>query len=62
MTDTIKVGDVVLLKSGSPLMTVTQVGEAHITGRMTVWCSWFDQKMTPQNSTFPVDAVRKDDE
>jgi uncharacterized protein YodC (DUF2158 family) len=40
MTDTFKIGDVVKLKSGSPKMTVTAVGDQ--LGTAKVWCSWFD--------------------
>ena len=36
MADTIKVGDVVQLKSGSPSMTVTG------TDNHTAWCTWYD--------------------
>ena len=36
MTDQIKVGDVVQLKSGGPKMTVASIDEK---GR--AWCSWF---------------------
>ena len=62
MAGEIEIGDVVFLKSGSPAMTVTSVGEAHMTGKMTVWCSWFDHKMSPQTGTFPLAAVKKEDE
>ncbi|ECC5188657.1 YodC family protein [Salmonella enterica] len=37
-----KVGDLVRLKSGGPLMTVEQVGESAMTGGEAVWCVWFE--------------------
>lgn len=37
MADSFNVGDVVQLKSGGPLMTVTEVEDT------TVWCVWFDK-------------------
>jgi uncharacterized protein YodC (DUF2158 family) len=51
-----KAGDVVRVKSGGPQMTVTQTGEAHMTGEPTVWCVWFDgtKKM---DDTFAPDAL-----
>ena len=52
-----KPGDVVKLKSGSPKMTVTSVGDR--LGTLSVWCSWFDEKNKPQNEVFPVEAVVK---
>lgn len=60
MSEQFQVGDVVRLKSGSPAMTVTNVGETAMTGVMSVWCAWFDQKMAQQTATFPVGAVEKD--
>ncbi|MDP1630205.1 MAG: DUF2158 domain-containing protein [Caulobacter sp.] len=53
-----QIGDVVRLKSGSPAMTITQVGEAHMTGQPTVWCVWFDSK-GQQTGSFPLGAVEK---
>jgi uncharacterized protein YodC (DUF2158 family) len=58
VSDSIQVGDVVRLKSGSPNMTVTSVGE-DLGGTMTVWCAWFDQKAAQQSGAFPLLAVEK---
>lgn len=55
-----QIGDVVRLKSGGPAMTVTNVGEAAMTGKQTVWCMWFDTK-GQQNGSFPLGAVEKDE-
>ena len=43
MTENFDVGDIVKLKSGSPNMTVEEVGldASHI---LRVWCSWYDGK------------------
>jgi len=56
MTETFQVGDVVRLKSGSPKMTVTQVGEDALTGSHSVWCAWF-VSTKQETGTFPVGAV-----
>lgn len=53
------IGDVVQLKSGGPVMTVTSVGDSY--GTPTVWCVWFDLK-GQQNGTFPPAALRKEEE
>jgi len=41
MPDQFKPGDVVMLKSGGPKMTVNAVGE-QFGGAIRVWCDWFD--------------------
>jgi uncharacterized protein YodC (DUF2158 family) len=61
MATPIQVGDVVRLKSGGPAMTVTQVGEAAMSGVPSVWCAWFDQKQSQQKGTFPLGTVEKED-
>ncbi len=57
----IVVGDVVVLKSGSPDMTVTSAGE-NMAGVQTVWCAWFDNKAIQQSGSFPMLAVMKVEE
>jgi uncharacterized protein YodC (DUF2158 family) len=50
-----RIGDVVKLKSGGPLMTVTNPGST--TGEhAVVSCSWFDGT-TPHASVFPPDTL-----
>lgn len=49
---TVKVGDVVVLKSGGPDMTVTEAGREHAI------CTWFDEKKAVQKGTFPNDSLR----
>lgn len=56
--DDLKTGDVVQLKSGGPRMTVTQVGEAAMTGRKTVWCIWFD-RTTKLDGDFPPETLER---
>jgi len=46
----VKVGDVVVLKSGGPLMTVEQVG-------LTVKCTWFVQNVH-QTGLFSGESLR----
>jgi uncharacterized protein YodC (DUF2158 family) len=52
----IKEGEVVVLKSGGPNMTVTAVGDNY--GVLTAWCAWFDGKK-PCNEIFPVTSLQK---
>jgi uncharacterized protein YodC (DUF2158 family) len=51
MADRFKPGDIVALKAGGPLMTVTKVDG----GR--VWCEWFDGKV-PQARFFDETVLR----
>jgi len=51
---TFKVGDTVRLKSGSPIMTVTIVGERH--GLPMVACAWF-VKTENKTAEFPPDSL-----
>lgn len=61
MSEQFNKGDVVRLRSGGPPMTVTSVGEAHMSSTMSVWCVWFDEKGEQKSGTFPIEAVEKDD-
>jgi len=57
-----EVGDVVQLKSGGPLMTVEQVGEASMTGENTVWCVWFEKvgnRQSRQEAAFRPTSLKK---
>lgn len=56
MSEEIEAGDVVQLKSGGPVMTVTSVGD--YMGERTVWCEWFDGKK-PYKDAFALIAVKK---
>ncbi|TNE37205.1 MAG: DUF2158 domain-containing protein [Alphaproteobacteria bacterium] len=55
------IGDVVMLKSGGPVMTVTKI-EENSTGREKIWCVWFDSKGVRQTSNFPPEALEKIDD
>ncbi|MFN3675302.1 MAG: YodC family protein [Sphingomonas pseudosanguinis] len=56
MADDFTIGDTVALKSGSPNMTVTQIGEVY--GTPTVWTVWFD-KTKKFTGDFPPETLRK---
>lgn len=62
MSETFKIGDTVRLKSGGPLMTVTNVGTNNSTGQPTIWTTWFDDKSVEKNGHFPAGAVKVDDD
>lgn len=55
MENEIRAGDVVILKSGGPAMTVTAVGEEY--GIPTAWCTWFD-KTKHHTGRFPLATVQ----
>ncbi len=52
----IKPGDVVLLKSGGPAMTVTAVEDQY--GTLTAWCMWFE-KTQHHTGVFPIITIEK---
>jgi uncharacterized protein YodC (DUF2158 family) len=54
----IKPGDVVQLKSGSPLMTVSYIEAADEYGPAQARCAWFDAKKEC-SGTFPVHSLVK---
>lgn len=47
-----KVGDVVRLKSGSPLMTIVS-----ISGSSRIGCKWFVNNTNPEQCEFPSQAL-----
>lgn len=52
-----KIGDVVVLKSGGPLMTVHDIGDyAHLGFAPGVLCVWFDDKKKVE-AVFHPDAI-----
>jgi uncharacterized protein YodC (DUF2158 family) len=56
MTEAIKAGDLVRLKSGGPKMTVNLVSNAKL-GMALVWCEWFNSENESKRGTFALDAV-----
>ena len=50
-----KVGDTVRLKSGGPVMTVTNVTKDDD----LVWVSWFDSAGNPYEGSYPEDALEE---
>lgn len=56
MADAMKPGDVVQLKSGGPIMTVTDADT--VDGVSTIWTVWFDQSKKEQRSHFPAATVQ----
>ncbi|GHV14760.1 hypothetical protein FACS189491_11430 [Spirochaetia bacterium] len=52
-----KVGDVIVLKSGGPKMTVERIA-THTNGNEYVECSWFVNEKLESNK-FPPDALEK---
>lgn len=54
----LKPGDVVMLKSGGPQMTVTALGQGAWTG--TVYTKWFDGSVV-KDGEFPAEALEIDE-
>lgn len=52
--DEIKIGDVVLLKSGGPNMTVEKIQDNDLAD-----CLWFDQDKNLQRNTFSLNVLKK---
>lgn len=62
MSDQIKAGDVVQLKSGGPLMTVANVDMYGYENTLSAYCDWFIQDKSPwkkENGTFPLSSLKK---
>lgn len=51
-----KKGDVVMLNSGGPKMTISNVGTVH--GTPTIWCVWFDGTKKIED-TFAPESLRE---
>ena len=55
---TIKVGDVVVLKSGGPKMTVDRIGRpVRSPNTESAWCNWFDSDNKQQNGVFALESL-----
>ncbi len=57
MADEFAPGDVVMLKSGGPVMTAGKSGDYN--GEQKVFCEWFDDKQVRQTGTFPPYMLKK---
>jgi uncharacterized protein YodC (DUF2158 family) len=55
MPHELKLGDVVMLKSGGPRMTITRIDEKD--GSPMICCEWFNPKLV--SSSFPPEALEK---
>ncbi|WP_163267823.1 YodC family protein [Chelativorans alearense] len=61
MADEIKVGSVVRLKSGGPLMTVSGIDKQMYEERLSAWCDWFIQDKAPwkkEHGVFPLTSLK----
>lgn len=53
MAQTFNIGDVVMLKSGGPLMTIDSPQDDG-----TYWCVWFDSKGEQKGSSFRPEVLQ----
>jgi uncharacterized protein YodC (DUF2158 family) len=58
MADEIKIGETVQLKSGDPVMTISNIDKlgSNPSGPDHAWCDWFDGKKQ-MNGVFPVTSL-----
>lgn len=57
-----KVGDIVMLKSGGPLMTVNNIGQYNYADYDSAQCDWFIQDKAPwkkDEGVFPLHSLKK---
>ncbi|WP_201269030.1 YodC family protein [Sinorhizobium meliloti] len=62
MSNEIKVGDIVMLKSGGPLMTVNAVGQYNYADYDSAKCDWFIQDKASwkkDEGLFPLHSLKK---
>jgi uncharacterized protein YodC (DUF2158 family) len=52
MASNFKAGDVVLLNSGGPKMTISWIENSE------AWCVWFDANHAQQGAKFPLTALK----
>lgn len=52
----LKIGDVVQLKSGGPLMTIDSIGE--LSGAQAAWVSWFDKTHNEKSGSYPLTSLK----
>ena len=62
MSEQISVGDVVMLKSGGPKMTVSNIDKYGYEDRLSAACDWFTQEKAPwkkEADIFPLTSLKK---
>ena len=59
MSEEIKVGDKVRLKSGGPEMMVDQIDTGFGGGALRAYCEWFNEKHEPQYKDFALTSLEK---
>ena len=52
----LKIGDVVVLNSGGPKMTIGKIGTFN--SAQSAWVSWFDNKDKPQKGVYPLTSIK----
>ncbi|MEI8233338.1 MAG: DUF2158 domain-containing protein [Verrucomicrobiota bacterium] len=57
-----QIGDVVMLKSGGPDMTVESLGTNSNNGTPFVFCKWFDKDQKVMSTSFPPATLQKNDD
>lgn len=55
-----KVGDTIKLRSGGPLMTITDIG-TNDDGSQKIWTAWFDKNDKEATGFYPAAAVEAAD-
>lgn len=59
MADKFKIGDVVRLKSGGPIMTVVDYATYGYESEKTYMCKWFDEKKKLSQERFVEEALQR---
>ena len=57
----LKIGDVVRLKSGGPVMTIDDIDRLTISEKdapLYAWVSWFDSKNNPHSGNYPITSLK----
>ena len=55
----LKIGDVVQLRSGGPTMTVVAVTHVAESDLCLIDCGWFTSEMRPEKAAFPEEALER---
>jgi len=57
MVTEIKIGDTVRLKSGGPIMTVTDIGDPYSDSKDHAWCTWFPSEVQSRTEVFKIETI-----